>query len=301
MKFKKVLIIITAILILIGIGITIYYIVAWAGAKKIDPIVITTTQTTTQKEENYEMRSEDYRSDLMTRNPGKTITDYTVKEVVAVALDTLNKCKQFSSDTQGEAKSFGITQKIVGKRVVKDDLSYTTSLSSGLLKTCYDAFFDETDVKYRKTNTVNDLVPVYDDSKTETITYEEFISRYGSLPTDAITYVINSKTYLADPTMEKLTDGNYKIKMDLNPAGDMAPFWFKRSVATNGSSDYEPEFSRIHIEITINSDFRILSYYTEETYKVYSIIAATADTKYTEVFTYDNVDFPEEIKQKYLK
>ena len=65
-------------------------------------------------------------------------------------------------------------------------------------------------------------------------------------------------------------------------------------------TEIEPVFHYMKLKLTIDKNFRILKIEVNEEYEVNKIITATAITNYTETFSYENVDFPADIKEKYL-
>ena len=294
MKKSKIFWIITLIITAIGIGILMFFIISTAGKKKIEPAVITTTSTAPIDDSEKLIKTPN-QSDLFKPKAGKTPSDYKPNEVVAASLYTLINTSNFMSTTTGESKSLFVTQKIEGTRVKMEKLAYNMSASSGLVNTAFDAFFNDTNCQYRKTDKIDNLAK----TEVEVIGYDKYLEKYGHLPMDATGYLINEETYKVSPTIKKTGD-DYVISIELDPASDKGPYWYKREIATNAGTEIEPVFHYMKLKLTIDNSFRILKLEVDEEYEVNKIITATANTKYTEVFSYENVDFPADVKEKYI-
>lgn len=230
-----------------------------------------------------------------------TPDNYEVEDVIAMTLWRMSHTDRFKSVTTGISDAGIAKQQIKNERIILDGNALITCVTYGMIKQATQRYFTGENVLIRKSTKINDMVAQFPDKEPECITNDDYMIRYGWMPNQAIGYIISKDTYLEEPIITK--DGNnYKIEMVLDPSGDKAPFYYKREIATNASSTKEPVFKSIKIIWTINSDYYILESNVLEEYSVKSYgIEAVSKTNCTEVFEYENVQFPDGILDYYSK
>ncbi len=239
----------------------------------------------------------------------KAIDDYTVKEVLGIALGKVTTCNAFEVRTTGTSTASGVNVKIANYRIVKNNEAFIECVSKSSFLDMGTAgsqrFFSNGQVALRKTSTVsNDDVPVatFDNDNVEVVTDEEYKNRYGWLPYQMNGYIISQETYLEDPTMTKNDDNTYTILVKLDPTSNAA-FYYKREVATNANATKEPVFKEIQFEIKIDSNFVITEVKTHEKYDVtVNVIWEMTQETVTEcvdTYNYNNVSFDETLYNYY--
>ena len=144
------------------------------------------------------------------------------------------------------------------------------SISKGLL-TVADAFVME-----KGSNTVtkisgNNVSAEHADwtgTKT-TISTTEFKENNGSLPSDAIAYLISSKTTKSSSAITETTiEGkkHYSFELTLDPISSVVNY-VKQVKQTSGLSDY-PSFDNITLSFTIDEDWNFVKFNIVENYRV---------------------------------
>ena len=240
----------------------------------------------------------DYESTLLEApKDGTNPSEHSVEENVAYALWTIANTNDFYTLTTGTAQASIATQQIYNKRVVHDGKAMVTMISSGLISTAKQRYFMKDKVLLRDATSINGDTATWITSEPECVSYKTIISRYGWLPFQATGYIICSDTYTNKEEMKMVDnqDGTYTLYFDLDPDGNKAPFWYRREVLTNANSAIIPEFTYIHFEMKINSNWQIVSTDIQETYKVKSMgVEAMTKTNCHEEYFYENVAFDEE-------
>ena len=225
---------------------------------------------------------------------GSLPTDHNPMDVIAYSLWTVANTSEFKVTTTGTANALIATQQISNSRVVKDGKAMISTVSSGMVNVAKQRYFSDGKVLLRDPEKIDGVNVLWKDQIPECITYNQNIKRYGWLPFQANGYIICEDTYLNKDAIELIdnNDGTYLIKFDLDPADDKAPFWYRREVLTNASSQMVPRFESIHMEFTIDAKYRILKQDIQEKYTVKSMgIEAGTTTDCHDVFEYDNITY----------
>ena len=165
-----------------------------------------------------------FTSDLLEIKDDSKPEEHNAYDVVAMALWKLANTDSFRTETEGTADASIATQLIAGERIVIGDNAMVRSISSGFVSVGSERFFYKDKVLLREPESINGVEATFKTDEPECLTIDGYINRYGWLPFQATGYIISKDTYLAEPTIEKNSDGTYTIKMDLNPDGDYAPF-----------------------------------------------------------------------------
>ena len=219
--------------------------------------------------------------------------DYDSLTNIYYALYNLEHKEAFSCITTGEAKASVATQAISNSRVVIGDEALVSTISDGIIKTGTQKYFVNKGEKVllRTHQSISDCKAIWKTDTPECITTDAYILRYGWLPFKAIGYIICDDTVLEASPL-KYENGAYEITLNLDPNGDKAPFWYRREVATNGSSTMIPEFSLINLTYRFDENWNVLSVHAQEKYLVKSMgIKTTCETNCYDTYTYDNVSF----------
>ena len=235
---------------------------------------------------------------------GSLPTDHNPMDVIAYSLWTVANTSEFKVTTTGTANALVATQQISNSRIVKDGKAMISTVSSGMVNVAKQRYFSDGKVLLRDPEKIDGINVLWKDQIPECITYNQNIKRYGWLPFQANGYIICEETYLNKDEIELIdnNDGTYLIKFDLDPADDKAPFWYRREVLTNASSQMVPRFESIHMEFTIDAKYRILKQDIQEKYTVKSMgIEAGTTTDCHDVFEYDNIEFDQDFLNYFLK
>ena len=227
---------------------------------------------------------------------GSTPADYDSNLNIAYMLYQLKNGENFTSTTKGAAISVGQTQDIYNRKIKNGDEYLIDTLSSGLLVVGKQKFFSENKVLMRDFVSKDDNYNItWSTNEPVCLSYNGYIKMYGSLPSDPSSYIICDETILSISELSKTEDGFNTISIDLNPGEEYAPFWYRREIAINSSSITVPEFKSIKIEYVFDDKWVVQRIRTQEEYKITPKVApitVECQTDITEIFDYDNYEFP---------
>ena len=225
---------------------------------------------------------------------GSKPTEHDATDVVAYAFWKVANTDSFKVTTTGNSSASVATLKISNERIVIGKQAMVSTTSMGIVSIGKQKFYSDDKVLLRDYQKFTDDGVIWKNEEPECISYKEMISRYGWLPWQANGYIICDETYLNkdDIKVEALDNNLYKVGFDLNPKPDYAPFWYRREILTNSSSTIEPNFKSIHIDLTIDNDYRIIYQDFIEVYEVQTYgIKAETKTSVRDEFSYDNIEF----------
>jgi len=241
-------------------------------------------------------------------NDGKLPTEHSATDVIAYTLYNVANCKEFKVITKGKADASVVTQKIANERVIKNGSAMISTISSGMISLGTQRFYfpqTEDKVLVRSAKKINNTTATWNtDKNPECVTYKEMQRRYGWHPFQANGYIICDDTYLnkEDIIVEDNNDGTYSINFRLDPAGDKAPFWYRREIITSSGSTIVPKFKKIEITFTIDKNYTLLEQAIKETYVVKAKgVEAETKTNVVDTFTYDDVQFNQEYYDWFMK
>ena len=231
---------------------------------------------------------------LETPTDGSNPTNYNAEDNIAIALYTTEHQNGFKSVTQGSSDAGVAIVTVNDYRVVIGDEAITATVSDGIVSFGKMKYFSrEKEVALlREVKTIKDGQALsWSDDTPACVSFKTYKQMYGCFPYNVSGYIICPETILSSEFLTN-DDGTFTVKLKLNPDGDYAPYYYRRTVATNGSSSMIPEFEFINLDFTFNSDWKILYVRSNEKYLVKSMgIKAASETDCTETFTYNDVSF----------
>lgn len=227
----------------------------------------------------------------------KAPNNYDAKTVVAYTMWRMENIN-FECTTKGSSNALGITQNINNHRVVINNEAIISTVStSSFVKVAKERFFfSDKKVLLSDASSIDssNTTAIFSTEDPKIATKEEYIKMYGWMPYQLTGYIIAEETYLEEPTMTINEDNTYTIKMKLNPEDKKAPYWYRQEILQNSKSTIVPEFSKINIEMTIDSNYRALNVKYQESYKVEVMFKVSTTTECVDIFNYDNLSFDQD-------
>ena len=224
----------------------------------------------------------------------KTPDAYTAKEAMQYTLWRMSNT-DFDVKTSGSSNALGIIQKINNHRtVIGNEALISTVSTSSMKKVAKEKFFPGNGkvlLSDASSINVDDATAVFSQDEPQIITEEDYIGMYGWLPFQLCGYIISTETYLEEPTMVANENGTYTISVNLDPATDKAPFWYKREVLENSGSSIIPNFFSIKIDIVIDNTYRVLTAEYNESYEVQVFFKVTTNTYCKDTFITPLIQF----------
>lgn len=117
-------------------------------------------------------------------------------------------------------------------------------------------------------------------------TMEQYKQKYNSTMFDYMNYIVSSKTVVTSSEVEINEDGNFVFTLSLDKSKSVVNY-VKTMKDTGGLVDYPDFTSDPIITVTIDKDYRILKFVSEETYNANVGISAKSTGTLTNTFKYD--------------
>ncbi len=198
---------------------------------------------------------------------GKSPDELSAINAVIVADYLLTKSTSVQKTVYGKVVAMGVTQEMSAVKKRVGDRIYSEKLSTGILSVGnahYHTLGSNLFEFYQGSNvTINSAT--WPSSPNYTWSYDEYISHFKSKPEYFINYIISSKTVQA-ASMTKTSDGNFKVSLDLDAVYSVINYVYEIR-ETSGSSKF-PNFKSVHLDIVMDSAYRILTIDINELYDV---------------------------------
>lgn len=123
-------------------------------------------------------------------------------------------------------------------------------------------------------------------SKDAIKTMAQYKERYNSTMYDYMNYIVSSKTVVTSSEVEINEDGNFVFTLTLDKSKSVVNY-VKTMKDTGGLADYPDFTSDPKITLTIDKDYKILKFVSEETYNANVGISAKSTGTLTNTFKYD--------------
>ena len=117
-------------------------------------------------------------------------------------------------------------------------------------------------------------------------TMAQYKEKYNCTMYDYMTYIVSSKTVVSQSEVEINEDGNFVFTLTLDKSKSVVNY-VKTMKDTGGLSDYPDFTSDPKITLTIDKDYRILKFVSEEAYEANVGISAKSTGTLTNTFRYD--------------
>ena len=184
--------------------------------------------------------------------------------IVADYILTQSTCVQ--KTTTGKIVAMGVTQNMAAIKKRVGNRIYTEKLSTGLLSVG-NAFYHTLDSNlfefYKGTN-VTITGATWPSSPSYTWDYATYIDHFRSKPEYFINYIISSQTVHSAKMVKQ--GANFKVSLDLDAVYSVLNYVYEIR-ETSGSSKF-PNFKSVHIDLVIDSAYRVLTIDIEEVYDV---------------------------------
>ena len=219
-------------------------------------------------------------------NPG----DYGILENIQYASGYLYNNRNWKASTKGDVISkagVNVTQQVRNTRIVNKDYMYQEAISySNMVKVAAQKFYNK-DKVFILQGSPKGIEEVKWSDKVSPVTREYIYLNYGFMPDQLNSYYYCEESLEDTSTMEKV-DGNYVLHVDLN---DLGAINSRREIITLGGALDNPVYHYIHVDITIDSSWKVLNLVSSESYTIkknigIGVVDATCDSVLTEEFEY---------------
>lgn len=195
-------------------------------------------------------------------------------ELFVAAEYQLKNTEKYNAAVTGEVQpSIGSKQLVSGTKGRNGDEVYLENISKGMMSVAerysYSISEKQAIIYHAEGGAIVDMSTVnYSENPSWTMTEQEFLKEYGTAPDNpCIPYIASSKTCIAGTeSVRSIGDGTFEIKFNLTKDSSVVDY-VKQIKHMSGLSSY-PTFKSIAITAVIDSDFRFVSLYYEESYTV---------------------------------
>ncbi len=217
---------------------------------------------------------------------GKTPDQLGATKSCVLAFDTTFSYKKLSITGVGVVKAMGVNQTINAKTIRINDKIYYENISVSSFVKAINRYFIDGNKMDHYSGKLNGKTITWDIKPDYVKTMEAYAEEFGCPFTDYMTYIVSSKTVTEESAVIINSDGNYEFTLTLDKSKAVVNY-VKTMKATGGLSQYPDFTSNPVIELTIDSQYRVIKFVSKETYNVKMGLTAKSEATLTNTFTYD--------------
>ena len=241
---------------------------------------------------NFDVSSlQDNVAEIRLEANGKTPVELGATKSCVLAFDTTFKMERLQIVGKGlvKAKALGVTvnQTIDALTIRVNDKIYFENISVSKFAKAINRFYavDDT-IEHYQGEISGNTVSWGQNPLTDIKNMDEYQAKYSCTLTDYMTYIVSSKTVVSESSVEIDENGNYVFELELDKSKSVVNY-VKNMKATGGLSEYPDFTSNPIITLTIDSNYRILTFKSRETYDAQMGITASSVGTLTNTFSYD--------------
>lgn len=231
-------------------------------------------------EDNYDALLERFSSADTNSN---LTTTFTPTELVGISIAKFRTHTYISSIQYGLVNAMGVDQTVRAASIKNGENYFLEDISNSSMVHAARRFYQTGDeVKDYEGSDVSRTKATWSDSNCTTRNIEEHTKKWGKDLSRPLIYIISSKT--ATGTAEK-TGAEYHVSLSLDK--NLSTIRYAKQMLSISPID-NPVFDSLDIQFILNEKLDLISYHTEEHYKVDMIMSGVASHgKLSEYFTYD--------------
>lgn len=204
-------------------------------------------------------------------------------EMINIGLKQLSAEEYFQTTEIGEVNASGIIQTIYGTNIRYQDEYFNESISDSSLVHVAKRFYQKDEKVAVYTGNVNTShTATWSSDNREELTLNDFEAKWGKTLSRGSIYIISSKTVLDGDV--KFEDNKYKVTVELDPVKSVVRYVKQMSEMSGLSRN--PEFSSVKLEVTLNSDLKLLNLNSTEVYDVWKFGKHTSTGTLNQTFYY---------------
>ena len=256
---------------------------------------------------NFDVASlQDNVAEIRTESNSKTPIELGAIKCGALAFDTTFKAERVKIEGKGlvKAKAMGmiVNQTIDALTIRVRDRIYFENISVSRFAKAINRFYAiNDDIEHYEGSLSGSTVSWKQSPVNDIKTMDEYQAKFSCTLTDYMTYIVSSKTVVSESAVTIDENGNYSFELELDKSKAVVNY-VKNMKATGGLSEYPDFTSNPKIKITMDANYRILVFTSNETYDAKMGITASSVATLTNIFSYDE-DFaiPAKTDKSYIK
>lgn len=208
---------------------------------------------------------------------------FTPVELVEISLAKFSTHTYIRSTQYGLVTAMGVDQTVRTSSIKNGENYFLEDISNSSLVHAARRFYQSGDeVKDYEGSNVTQTKATWSDSKCTIRNIEEHTKKWGKDLSRPLIYIISSKT--ANGNVVK-TDSEYHVSLSLDK--DLSTIRYAKQMLSISPID-NPVFDSLDIQLILNKNLDLISYHTEEHYKVDMIVSGVSSHgRLSEYFTYD--------------
>lgn len=241
---------------------------------------------------NFDVASlQDNVAEIRTESNSKTPIELGATKCGALAFDTTFKAERVKIEGKGlvKAKAMGmiVNQTIDALTIRVRDRIYFENISVSRFAKAINRFYAiNDDIEHYEGSLSGSTVSWKQSPVNDIKTMDEYQAKFSCTLTDYMTYIVSSKTVVSESAVTIDENGNYSFELELDKSKAVVNY-VKNMKATGGLSEYPDFTSNPKIKITMDANYRILVFTSNETYDVKMGITASSVATLTNIFSYD--------------
>lgn len=256
---------------------------------------------------NFDVASlQDNVAEIRTESNRKTPIELGAIKCGVLAFDTTFKAERVKIEGKGlvKAKAMGmiVNQTIDALTIRVRDRIYFENISVSRFAKAINRFYAiNDDIEHYEGSLSGSTVSWKQSPVNDIKTMDEYQAKFSCTLTDYMTYIVSSKTVVSESTVTIDENGNYVFELELDKSKAVVNY-VKNMKVTGELSEYPDFKSNPKIKITMDANYRILVFTSNETYDVKMGITASSVATLTNIFSYDE-DFtiPAKTDKSYIK
>lgn len=256
---------------------------------------------------NFDVASlQDNVAEIRTESNRKTPIELGAIKCGVLAFDTTFKAERVKIEGKGlvKAKAMGmiVNQTIDALTIRVRDQIYFENISVSRFAKAINRFYAiNDDIEHYEGSLSGSTVSWKQSPVNDIKTMDEYQAKFSCTLTDYMTYIVSSKTVVSESAVTLDENGNYSFELELDKSKAVVNY-VKNMKVTGKLSEYPDFKSNPKIRITMDANYRILVFTSNETYDVKMGITASSVATLTNIFSYDE-DFtiPAKTDKSYIK
>lgn len=256
---------------------------------------------------NFDVASlQDNVAEIRTESNNKTPIELGATKCGALAFDTTFKAERVKIEGKGLVKAkvgmITVDQTIDALTIRVRDRIYFENISVSKFAKAINRFYAiNDDIEHYEGSLSGSTVSWNQSPVNDIKTIDEYQAKFSCTLTDYMTYIISSKTVVSESAVTIDENGNYFFELELDKSKAVVNY-VKNMKVTGKLSEYPDFKSNPKIKITMDANYRILVFTSNETYDVKMGITASSVATLTNIFSYDE-DFaiPAKTDKSYIK
>lgn len=242
---------------------------------------------------NFDVASlQDNVAEIRTESNRKTPIELGAIKCGVLAFDTTFKAERVKIEGKGlvKAEAMGkiVDQTIEALTIRVRDRIYFENISVSKYAKAINRFYAiNDDIEHYEGSLSGSTVSWKQSPVNDIKTMDEYQAKFSCTLTDYMTYIVSSKTVVSESAVTIDENGNYFFELELDKSKAVVNY-VKNMKVTGKLSEYPDFKSNPKIKITMDANYRILVFTSNETYDVkMAFITASSVATLTNTFSYD--------------